>query len=122
ADGAEPAVRLECQQKAAEQLLISGHIDRGLEAMSALLTEAGTTLPATPRRALASLLWHRIKLRLRGLHWEERHPSQIPREQLIRLDVYKAVAQGLALVDTVRGADFQVRGLLLALRAGDVTR
>ncbi len=122
AQGADSSTRLDCYRLAAEQWLISGHIERGLEALASLLGEIGVTMPATPRRALVSLLWHRARLRLRGLGWREKHESQITRECLTRLDVYRAVGQGLAMVDNVRGADFQVRGLLLALRTGERRR
>jgi hypothetical protein len=118
----DPAIRLECQRQAAEQLLISGHIDRGLEVLAGLLGELGVRLPATPGRALLSVLWNRAKLRLRGFHWQERMESEVPRADLTRLDVYKAVAHGLGIVDNIRGADFQTRGLLLALRLGERSR
>jgi hypothetical protein len=39
----------------------------------------------------------------------------------MRLDVYKAVAQGLGVVDTVRGMDYQAREILLALRTGQTS-
>jgi serine/threonine protein kinase len=122
ANGADPATRLECRRQAAEQYLISGHLERGLAALAALLDEIGVPLPKTPRRALLSILWHRAKLRLRGLDYVEKHPRQVAAETLTRLDVYKAAAHGLGMVDTVRGMDFQARGLLLALRTGETFR
>ncbi len=122
AEGADPATALECRRQAAEQWLISGHIDRGFETLGALLAEIGVPMPSTPRRALMSVLWSRFRLRLFGFGWKERRESQISREQLTRLDVYKAVGTGLALVDTIRGADFQARGFLLALRVGEPVR
>src|SRR5262249_4764917 len=41
-------VRLECQRKAAEQFLISGHTERGQKALAAVLAEFGVELPKTP--------------------------------------------------------------------------
>jgi hypothetical protein len=122
ADGADPTTRMECQRRAAEQLLISGHIDRGLEAVSAVLGEVGATLPSSSRLALGSLLWQRLKLRLRGRRWTRRHEKQISPEVLTRLDVYQVVGHGLGVVDTVRGMDFHARHLLLALRTGEEVR
>jgi hypothetical protein len=119
AEEADPEIRLACRKQAAEQLLISGHIEQGLEALNLLLAETGLRLPATPQRAWLSLLRHRLRLRLFGLKWQARHESQIPREQLLKLDVYKMVGIGLWMVDHIRGADFQARGLLLALRTGE---
>lgn len=121
-DGADPATRLECQRNAAEQLLISGHIERGMDALGAVLSEIGVELPDTPKRALVSVLWNRAKLRLRGTRWKPRHESQVARETLTKLDVFHAVASGLGVVDSIRGMDFQVRGLLLALSTGEPER
>jgi len=122
ARGADAATRLECRREAAHQLLVSGHIERGLESLAAVLGEIGATLPATPRRALASLLWQRAKLRLRGLGWTPKDPTEIPAAELVRADVYQTVGMALGLVDNIRGADFQARGLLLVLRTGERIR
>jgi len=120
--GADPGTRLECQRKAAQQFLIGGHIEDGLQTLRVVLGDIGVSIAPTPRRALASLLWQRLKLRLRGLGWRERHESQLVPEELKRLDVIEVVAIGLGLVDTIRGMDFQSRGLLLALRTGERSR
>lgn len=113
---------LEFRRRAAEQLLISGHIDEGLEVIRTVLAVVGMTLPATPRRALLSTLVKRAWLKLRGLRFEERHPREVPEEELLRIDICWAVAVGLALVDIIRATDFQARHLLLALRAGEPYR
>jgi hypothetical protein len=95
ANGADAATKLTCRRRAAEQFLISGHIERGLEALGSVLDHFDVALPATPRRALASLLWNRAKLRLRGRRWTPRSEQQIAPEELVRFDVYRAVARGL---------------------------
>jgi serine/threonine protein kinase len=122
ADGADPATRLACRTQAAEQLLVCGHVERGMAATRAVLAEVGARLPATPRRAVLSLVWQRLKLRVRGLRFTERTSDEIAAEDLTRVDVYKAVAQGLAMVDTIRSMDFQARTLLGALDLGERTR
>ena len=123
AANATPAdeVALDRRRLAAEQLLISGHIDRGIELIGKLLGTLGMELPATPRRALASLVMRRALLRARGLGFRERQAGAIPATELTRIDLCWSVAGGLAMVDTFRSADFQTRHLLLALR-GEPTR
>ncbi len=119
ADGANDAVRLDLRRRAAEQNLISGHLDRGLALLRAVLAEAGLKLPTTPGRAVLSLLWQRLRLRLRGLAWKARDASRIAPRDLERLELHRAVALGLSFVDNIRGAGFQARGLLLALKLGE---
>ncbi|HEX5063787.1 MAG TPA: AAA family ATPase [Kofleriaceae bacterium] len=115
-------VAIERRRLAAEQLLISGHIDRGIELISTVLATLGMGLPATPQRALASLVLRRGLLRARGLRFRERQEGSVAASELTRVDLCWSVAGGLAMVDTIRGADFQTRHLLLALRAGEPTR
>ncbi len=119
---AAPGEALELQRRAAEQYLASGLLDEGLGVTRTVLLAAGLRLPETPRRALPSLLVRRAWLRLRGLRFRERDPSQIAPRELARIDVCRTVAQGLSLTDHIRGADFQTRHLLLALRAGEPYR
>ncbi|HEY7955354.1 MAG TPA: serine/threonine-protein kinase PknK, partial [Polyangia bacterium] len=118
----EPALALELERRAAEQLLRSGHVDDGLRALRAVLATVGLHLPATPRRALASLLYRRARLRLRGLSFRPRDASEVAAEELTRIDVCWSVAAGLAMVDTIRGSDFQTLHLQLALDAGEPRR
>ena len=122
AKGAGAADALEYQRRAAEQLLVSGHIDEGLAAIRRLLGAVGMKLPETPRGALASLVYRRLRVKLRGFRFRERDASQIPPQQLRRIDICWSVACGLALVDTLRGADFNARHMLLALSAGEPLR
>jgi serine/threonine protein kinase len=120
--GADAATRLDCQRKAAEQLLVCGHLERGLGAIRDVLAEIGDSLPDTPRRALASAVWNHVRLVVRGRRWRERDPSEISAAALTRLEVYRAVAFGLGVVDAVRGMDFIARGARLALRTGEPRR
>ena len=122
ADGADPATRHECHRQAAEQLLTTGHIERGLETLAALLAEVGVSLPSTPRRALMSAVWQRVKLRVRGLRWKPRHEREIADSDLARLDACRVASESLAIVDNIRGADFQGRSFLMALRLGESVR
>ncbi|HQR66103.1 MAG TPA: AAA family ATPase, partial [Thermoanaerobaculia bacterium] len=122
ARGANAADRLELQRRAADQLLRSGHIDRGLAAIREVLGSVGMKLAGGPVRALLSLLLHRAWIRVRGLRFQERDASQVAAERLMKIDVCWTVAAGVGLVDTIRGNDFQARQLLLALQAGEPYR
>jgi serine/threonine protein kinase/tetratricopeptide (TPR) repeat protein len=113
---------LDFKRRAAQQLLMGGHIDEGLELIRSVLAVVGLSYPAGPRRALLSLLLKRLQISLRGLNFTERDASQIPEFDLVRIDTCFAVAAGLGSVDLIRGADFQSRQLLLALRAGEPYR
>ncbi|MFI5454983.1 MAG: hypothetical protein ACHRXM_05980 [Isosphaerales bacterium] len=122
AAGATVAETFELRRRAAAQFLITGHLDEGHAQLGAVLKGVGMTLPGTPRRAIVSLILNRIKIRLRGLQFRPRDASQVSAEDLTRLDVCWAAASGLGIIDPIRGADFQARGLLLALRAGEPYR
>jgi serine/threonine protein kinase len=122
ARGGGPEQRLELQRRAAEQLLRSGHIDEGLAVIREVLHTLDMKLAATPGRALFAFALRRLWIRLRGLGYTERDASALPAGQLLRIDTCWAVAIGLSLVDNIRGADFQARHLLLALKAGEPYR
>jgi hypothetical protein len=114
--------RADLERSAAEQFLRSGHVERGMAALTSVLESVGLTLPATPTRALASLVFHRARLRLRGLRFEERQQESIPSKELARIDTCWAVGLGLGNTDIVRGMDFLSRHLLAALSAGEPYR
>jgi serine/threonine protein kinase/tetratricopeptide (TPR) repeat protein len=122
AEVATAAHSLEFKRRAAQQLLMGGHIKEGLELIRSVLAAVGFTLPGGPKRALISLLMKRLQIRLRGLNFTERNASEIAEADLVRIDTCWAVAAGLGAVDLIRGADFQSRHLLLALRAGEPYR
>jgi eukaryotic-like serine/threonine-protein kinase len=113
---------LDFKRRAAEQLLMGGHIKEGLELTRSLLNAIGFSFPSGPRRALLSLILKRIRIRFRGFSFVERDEMQISDDDLFRIDMCWAIARGLGAVDLVRGADFHCRHLLLSLRAGETFR
>ena len=56
---------------------------------------------------------------MRGLDFTERDAATIPEAELYRIDICWSVAAGLGVVDLIRGAEFQSRHVLFALRAGE---
>src|SRR5262249_55665997 len=117
AAGAGRIEGLGLKQRAGYHLLVSGHVDDGLVILDAVLRSMGSRLPGSPRRALVNLLIRRAILRLRGLSFREQAADRIAPEQLDHVDVARRIAVGLSVVDWIRGASFQPRSLLLALRA-----
>jgi len=122
ADTSSSRRALELRQRAGAQLLMGGHMEEGLEVFRVVLESVGFRLAKGPKRALLSLLMRRLLIQLRGLSFHERTVEQIPETDLLRIDICWAVAAGLGAVDLIRGADFQSLHLLLALRAGEISR
>jgi serine/threonine protein kinase len=119
---ASAAQAVDLHRRAAQQFLTSGHIEEGLSVMNTALANLAMPLPETPRRAFLSLLARRAWIRLRGLGFKERDETHVSPQELLRIDACWSVAVGLSHVDMLRGADFQARHLLLALRAGEPYR
>ncbi|MBW2455469.1 MAG: AAA family ATPase [Deltaproteobacteria bacterium] len=119
---AEPTVALDLRRRAAEHLLRSGHVERGLALIRQVLEAVGLGLAPTPRRALLSLIYYRTRLRIRGLETDETEVRDLSAEQRIRMDACWSAAVGLAMVDTIHGAEFHARHLLQALDAGEPSR
>jgi hypothetical protein len=122
AEGSRPAEAREVRRRAAMQLLISGHIDAGLDVLRDVLRDLGVGFPGTPRRALASLMLQQARLLLRGLRFRSREADEVPADDLARIEICWSAAVGLSTIDVIRGADFQARALLLSLRAGETSR
>jgi eukaryotic-like serine/threonine-protein kinase len=122
ARSAPATTALDLRRRAAEQLLFSGQIEHGLEVVEQILSAMKMRRPATPLGSVLSLAWRRVLLRVRGLGFRERSADSIARDRLVRIDTCYSIGLGLAMVDPIRGADFQTRYLLLALRAGEPLR
>jgi serine/threonine protein kinase len=116
---AAPDAILPLKQKAAYHFCASGHVDQGKEAFRQVLAAVNTALPKSPRAAVASILWHKLRLQLRGKHFRERPSSAISPSKFSRLNAFSSAATGLGMVDLVAGADFASRFLSLALEVGE---
>ena len=114
--------RVELQRRAAEQFLIAGDLDRGLDLTRFVLAGMGMRAPRTRRAALAWLLWRRARLRWRGLRFVARPAEAIDCDTLLRIDTCWSAATGLALVDFIEASEFNIRVLQMALDAGDAYR
>jgi hypothetical protein len=114
--------QIEWRRKAAELLLIGGQIDRGLEVIDGVLRIVGVRLARGPRTAVASLALRRLQLRWRGLDFAAKDESHIAPQDLLHIDACWSISAGLAMVDPIRAAAFNVRQLLRALDVGDPYR
>ena len=122
ADGASRTRAVDLRRRAAEQLLISGRIDKGLATVRHVLASVGLELPRTTRRALLSLLWRRAQLRLRGLRHGRRSADEIPADELLLIDTCWSVSVGLGMVDILRAMNFGTLALLRSLASGEAYR
>lgn len=122
AEGASPIEARELARRAAEHLLRSGHIDEGLVELRRVLVTVSLSYPETAHAAIASLLWSRVNLGVRGLSFEPTVESAVPPDVLARIDTCWAATTGLWVVDQLRGIDFHLRHLRMALTAGEPSR
>lgn len=117
-----PMEAMELNRLAADQLLRSGHVDRGLGAIREVLGVAGLELAGSPTRALLSLGLSRARLGIRRLGFVEQSARLISPSALFRIDATWSAAAGLSVVDPIRASDIQTRNLLFALDAGEPYR
>ena len=110
------------QLRAAEQLLQSGHVDRGRTHFGKALAHHGLAMPTGQAAVLAQYLKLRARVRMRGTKFKPTPESEVPRKILDRIDACWSVALGLALVEPVRAGIFQFQALLLALKCGEPHR
>ncbi|MBA3393341.1 MAG: AAA family ATPase [Deltaproteobacteria bacterium] len=119
AHGAPVAQAMDLRARAIQALLNAGHFDQGIAELCDVLATQRVAYPRTARRALLSVVGQRALLALRGLRFRECDESQVAHEVLARIDLQYYAATTLAPIDNVRGHSFQVRGLRLALKAGE---
>lgn len=118
--GAPDRQRLE--RRAAEEYFRSGYFDLGVETLKPLLKTIGMRLPSGAIATRIYSTYYSVRLRLRGLRFKRRDASQIPADDLERLDTCWAAVQGFGTGALVKGMDLQVRHLLMALDVGEPSR
>lgn len=113
---------VELERRAAEHYLKSGRDRDGLSVLRTVLTRVGLGYPGSTAAAVTSLLYHRARLRLRGIGFVHTPVERCNPRDLKRVDVAFSATAGLAMVDVVRGADFGAQHLQLALDVGEPIR
>ena len=122
AEGAPPDEALNLQRLAAEQYLMAGKIQAGTELLNRVVRSAGVWVPDHIYGVFCSLLFHRLRIALRGLSYRERDASEVSPRMLLAFDVCQTASHCLAPFDHLRTANFHARALLLGLRAGEPRR
>ncbi|MBK7995221.1 MAG: protein kinase [Blastocatellia bacterium] len=113
---------LELQHRAAEQFLNAGYIEEGVGLLKEVLSKVGMKLTSTQTQALLSILIGRVKLWLRGMKYQKRVESEIPAEQLKKVDVCWTVVDSIGNVNPLEALNFQTKHILLALEMGEPYR
>lgn len=113
---------VELRRRAAEELLLAGHLARGLALIEDVLKAVGLKPTRGGRNAILPLVSGRMWLDVRGFAYQPRSENQLTRAQITRLDTAWATAWSLAFTDPIRAAEFQTRHMRWALRAGEPRR
>jgi serine/threonine protein kinase len=119
---AAPIAARDMRRRAAEQLLCSGHFDRGVGLLREVLAASKIRFPQSPVAVIAALLFFRLLLMVRGLRFTPREARAIEPADLVRIDSLRSAGAGFSMSDNIRGAYFQTRALTLALSVGDPER
>ncbi|MFT3770141.1 MAG: protein kinase [Minicystis sp.] len=118
--GALPDEALDLRRRAAEQLLKSGHLDKGKAVLAEVLASVGITLFQRRWLVLLSLFFWRFMIWWRGFRRRTPNVRKVPAEIARRLDACWSAAIGLSMCEPVQSAEFHARYLALALHAGDL--
>ena len=121
-EGASARTQLELTRRAAEQFMISGHYEEGRKSARSVLESVRIRWPRTTLRAVLSLVYHRARLKLRGIRYRLASKDSLVEESLDQIDAIWSMVMGLSMVDIVRGAAFTTRGLRSALDIGEPRR
>jgi hypothetical protein len=114
--------RTQLRLRAAEEYLRGGQIDQGISILRSVAASVGVRLSENVGLTLTALGWNRTQLWLRGLRFRERRLEEIPKGDLLRLEVYWSLAVGFQVVNRILSSASQMKHLLLALRAGEPNR
>src|SRR5262249_24148458 len=104
------------EQRAALQYLCCGRLEQGRPLLAKTLRRCGSGLPLGSAGSIATLVYERARLKLRGLEFRERPADPATRQQR---DLLSEGGVALAGLDYVGGAILAARHLRLALDAGD---
>jgi eukaryotic-like serine/threonine-protein kinase len=111
--------RMDLERAAAQQLLLSGHIEEGTAALDRVLLAAGVRKWPGRFGAACTFLVYRLAIAVFGSRAVVRETRDVRRVDHLRVEGLYAFVIGMGLVDVVLGICLQARHLFLALRVGD---
>jgi hypothetical protein len=114
--------KLALRRQAAEQWIRSGNVREGVSVLTSLGAEYDIRHTDSLLRALISIQWSRVLLRVRGLDYQEHRSEDVAPRDLARLDVYWALTEGLSLWNPVIGTRYQMKYLRNAFEVGEPRR
>jgi serine/threonine protein kinase/tetratricopeptide (TPR) repeat protein len=117
--GADSDTAIELGRLEFEQLLRRGRLEEGIAKTREVINRVGLDLPHSHRGALASIVWQRLLIKLRGLGFRERSPDDVPKRVTQQLSVCWSATSGLGYVEPFFGKAVQMRFMRTALAAGD---
>jgi serine/threonine protein kinase len=118
AKGVESTAAVRCMRLAASHLLRCGEFARGEAIVRDVLTALDLSLPATDAGVIATLMWERTALAVRGLEFR-RAAGPLPSGVAETIEMYATLSLEYQAHDPLRAALFQSRALRAALTAGD---
>lgn len=117
----EARERLDLRRRAAEQYLLSGHMEQGTTALRDLLRELSLRVPRTSGGAVVGALGRLLFLWLSGIErrglWRAMGEGSLDQP---RIEACHAAAKGLFMVDPVRALYFAAQSLTRAGRGADL--
>ena len=109
-------------RSAAEQLIRSGHLEKGTGLFFALLKKTSVRVPTTRIETLLRMLAIRLFIRVRGLGWQERSEADTPYNVLRKMNLLWSGSMAMVSIDPISGSYLQALHMLAALRAGEPSR
>ena len=110
------------RRRAAEEWIRCGNLREGVRVLTSLEAEYDIHHTDSLVRALISIQWSRVLLRVRGLDYKERRIEDVAPRDLARLDVYWSLTEGLSLWNPVIGTRYQMKYLRYAIQVGEPRR
>ena len=122
ASAESPRASRELRRRAASELVKSGYLDEGMDAVSPVLRALGLWQPRGWFAAILGTLYNRAMLLVRGYAFTPRDEADIDPRLLERIDSLLATKTGLSHHEAIFAGYQQAKAIRLALPAGEPRR